>query len=81
MLDTDEDESSSAAVTLAGGSKRTAAMFLLTLKEKYHLTQLSVNFTVDQVADMFPFIAADIRSYVTCYEKRDHLGFFINIEI
>lgn len=50
--------------TPAGGSKRMAALFLLTLKEKHRLTQSSINFAVTQVTDMFEYIAADIRSSV-----------------
>jgi hypothetical protein len=63
MLDTDELESNE-SVTLAGGSKRMAALFLLTMKEKHRLTQSSINFAVTQVTDMFKFIAADIKSSV-----------------
>lgn len=53
--------SSSGAVALNGGSQRMAALFLLSLKEKYHLTQSSVNYAVGQVTGMIDLIAADIR--------------------
>ena len=60
LMTTGEDVSSQ-NVALNGGSQRMAALFLLSLKEKYHLTQSSVNFAVGQVTGMMEFIAADIR--------------------
>lgn len=46
------NESSCSEVSHNGDSQRMAPFFLLSLKEKYHLTQASVNFAVGQVTGM-----------------------------
>lgn len=47
---------------LGGGAKRSAALYLLTLKERYRLTQTALNFAVSQVGFMTDYISQDIRS-------------------
>ena len=42
-------------------SRRSAGLFLLTLKERHQLTQSAVNFAVGQVQQMVAFISEDIR--------------------
>lgn len=42
-------------------SRRSAGLFLLTLKERYQLTQTALNFAVGQVKQMVEFLSDDIR--------------------
>ena len=43
---------------------KAAALFLLTLKEKYKLTQTAINFSVSQVQQMVTYALEDMREHV-----------------
>lgn len=45
-------------------SRKSAGLFLLTLKERYQLTQTAMNFAVGQVKEMVAFLSEDLRSAV-----------------
>ena len=49
---------------------RAAALFLLTLKEKYRLTQTAVNFSVFQVQQMVTYALEDMRNTVQQHAVR-----------
>ena len=67
LLNSDDDicfsvnECSLATCTSA---QKSAALFLLTLKEKYRLTQTALNFAVGQVKHMVGFMAEDMQAAV-----------------
>ena len=44
--------------------EKTAALFLLTMKEKYHLTQAAIDFAVSQVQNMVSYALEDVQETV-----------------
>lgn len=46
-------------------AKKSAALFLLTMKERHCLTQVALNFAVDQVRGMVSYIIHDLKSKLT----------------
>lgn len=62
--DLHHEEYSPDAVIRAGGLQRSAALFLLSLKERYQITQSALDFAVSQVRQMVGFAAEDMKESV-----------------
>lgn len=45
-------------------AQKSAALFLLTLKERYKLTQTAINFAVSQVQNMVAFALEDLKDHL-----------------
>ena len=45
-------------------ARKSAAMLLLTLKEKYRLTQTAINFAVSPIRETMNYVEADVRDAV-----------------
>ena len=68
MLDDDQQQDLPGVLGMGGQceerSRRSAGLFLLTLKERYQLTQTALNFAVGQVKQMVMFLSEDLCSAV-----------------
>ena len=58
---------------------RSAGLFLLTLKERYQLTQTAINFAVGQVKQMVTFVSEDIRAAVLSTLQQHYATTGVNI--
>ena len=55
-------------------TQKSAALFLLTLKERYKLTQTAINFAVTQVQNMVSFAFEDIKEHLREVFVEHNLG-------
>ena len=62
----DDDALPTSQVPEDGRLRRSAAMFLLTLKEQYHLPQTAVDLAVSEVQKMVCFSTADTQHVAQC---------------
>ena len=67
-----EDAAYPYSVSSTASAKRSAALFLLTLKEKHKVTQTAIDFAVSQVSSMTDFIVQDIQSSLQ-HTLQEHL--------
>lgn len=74
----DSEQLAGASVSHVDNLRRSAALFLLTLKEKYKLTQTALNFAVGQVQYMVNFALEDCLQLASTQELPGGLSFNID---